>query len=343
MFKNDTLDDEDELFWYESYELPCLKYTRNGVFKKRYDTVYEAANENNLGVYDIALCCSGKHISHNGYIWIFEKDKDINTLNLKVKSLKVNSKKVFRYEANGKYIDCFNSITEASINLNLNVGSISSVCNNKAYHCGGYIFSYFNDEATIRKKVGNILNKLKYLFCPISQWDFHGNLVAIYKNISDACSNADFEVGKISNVCNGNAKSYLGFAWRYEMYLFSNDMLLDNYDLDYKYIYENTEVPQYIQESIKKSKSNIKPRVFKFKHKYKSEQPKRRKSVICLTTGKIYESITMASEEMKACKICECCRNTRKSSGKLEDGTPLEWMYYEEYLLRVVEQSSTLF
>jgi group I intron endonuclease len=58
------------------------------------------------------------------------------------------------------------------------------------------------------------------------------------------------------------------------------------------------------------------------------------KRTICLTTGEVFDSATIASEKMNAnkSKVCMCCRGERKSSGKLDDGTPLRWMYYEDYV-----------
>lgn len=53
------------------------------------------------------------------------------------------------------------------------------------------------------------------------------------------------------------------------------------------------------------------------------------KSVICKTTGKIFNTMKEASEYYKTdlSHICSCCRGRLKHSGKLSDGTKLEWMY----------------
>lgn len=61
----------------------------------------------------------------------------------------------------------------------------------------------------------------------------------------------------------------------------------------------------------------------------KNNASKHTKRVICLTTGIIYDSIKSASEFTKASSkhIVNCCKGTRKSSGKLPDGTRLVWSY----------------
>ena len=55
------------------------------------------------------------------------------------------------------------------------------------------------------------------------------------------------------------------------------------------------------------------------------------KKVICITTGKIFNSVTEASNYYNVSKgnISSCCRGTRKSTGELQDGTKLQWKYSE--------------
>lgn len=56
---------------------------------------------------------------------------------------------------------------------------------------------------------------------------------------------------------------------------------------------------------------------------------------ICTTTGKIFNSLAEGAREYKinaTSSISNNCRGITKSAGKLPDGTPLRWMYYEDYL-----------
>ena len=59
-----------------------------------------------------------------------------------------------------------------------------------------------------------------------------------------------------------------------------------------------------------------------------------KKKVICLETGVVYESIANAENitKINGSTISSCCIGRYKSAGKLEDGTKLHWMYYDEYL-----------
>ncbi len=59
------------------------------------------------------------------------------------------------------------------------------------------------------------------------------------------------------------------------------------------------------------------------------------KKIICVTTGKIFYSLPEIEQEYPLCNkkaVWHCLNNNGSKSGKLEDGTPLQWMYYEDYL-----------
>lgn len=63
-----------------------------------------------------------------------------------------------------------------------------------------------------------------------------------------------------------------------------------------------------------------------------SELNNNRTKVICITTGEVFESMTLAGEKMHTSLsgISQCCSGQRKSAGKLEDGTKLTWAFYEK-------------
>ena len=57
-----------------------------------------------------------------------------------------------------------------------------------------------------------------------------------------------------------------------------------------------------------------------------------RRKVICITTGKIFSSVTEASNYYNVAKntVSFCCKGKLKSAGKL-NGTKLQWKYLENY------------
>ena len=56
------------------------------------------------------------------------------------------------------------------------------------------------------------------------------------------------------------------------------------------------------------------------------------KSVICITTNKIFNTIKEAEKYYNCYGISRCCNNKSKTAGKLKDGTKLTWMFYEDYI-----------
>ena len=65
-----------------------------------------------------------------------------------------------------------------------------------------------------------------------------------------------------------------------------------------------------------------------------NRQNKKFRKVICLTTNQIFNNISLATKKFNlyGSGIVDCCIGKQKTAGKLQDGTPLCWMYYEEYL-----------
>lgn len=59
----------------------------------------------------------------------------------------------------------------------------------------------------------------------------------------------------------------------------------------------------------------------------------RAKSVICITTKKLFNTVTEGAKYYGCLQghISNVCNNKESFAGKLEDGTPLVWMYLEDY------------
>lgn len=69
--------------------------------------------------------------------------------------------------------------------------------------------------------------------------------------------------------------------------------------------------------------------------KYSERKNSYYKKIICLTSKKIFNSITEASKYYNihsSSHITVCCKGRRQTCGQLPDGTRLRWMYYDDYL-----------
>ena len=104
--------------------------------------------------------------------------------------------------------------------------------------------------------------------------------------------------------------------------------------------YHSEETKQKMSESSKGKKQSEEAKLKNsesHKGKKASEDTKRKmsevhsKKVICITTGRIFNSQKEASNYYKCSNIYVCCKGRLKSAGKLSDGTPLQWKYLEDY------------
>ena len=70
------------------------------------------------------------------------------------------------------------------------------------------------------------------------------------------------------------------------------------------------------------------------KNKFAMKENLHGRAVICVNTNKIFNSVMDASRyySIQETGIRMCCKGKIKHSGKLQDGTKLFWMYYNEYL-----------
>lgn len=138
------------------------------------------------------------------------------------------------------------------------------------------------------------------------------NTKDVFESISDAKRKFILKGDGISDCCKGNLKTS-------GIHPVTKEKLVWRYYEDYL---------NMTDDDIKQS--------FNYKYNYrcvfgKGDKCPNSKKVYCITTGEIFVSVTEAKETYNACKISECCNGKRNYSGKLEDGTLLKWMYYDEY------------
>ena len=81
-------------------------------------------------------------------------------------------------------------------------------------------------------------------------------------------------------------------------------------------------------EESKKKMSEVK------KDKYIGKNNPRARSVICITTYKIFFTAKDGANfyNIRRESVKDCCGNRQKSAGKLSDGTKLIWMYLDDFL-----------
>lgn len=122
------------------YKYDLLNYTCIDEYK----SVIDAANINNLNKSAIANCCRGISSIAGNFFWSYNKlSKDeIKELNYKNKKIVNYNKKIVQKDLQGKIIDIFDKIIDASNKTGIKQQHISACCSNKIKKTHNYIFEY---------------------------------------------------------------------------------------------------------------------------------------------------------------------------------------------------------
>ena len=120
------------------------QYSIDGKFIKMWNSLSEAAFALNLNKSSIGNCCRMEPSTHQigGFVWRFSDEvtgrEDIDAVVYKAK------KKVNQYTIDGTYLKTFDSLSDASKEINKSSSNISKCCNGDRKSVGGYIWKYKN-------------------------------------------------------------------------------------------------------------------------------------------------------------------------------------------------------
>jgi len=166
------------------------EYDKHEYWEEYYIKKYETFNENN---YDI-----------------FGKGKISNPINLGVINKKKLSKKILKYDVDGRFICEYQSLRNAEKLSGISHGNISKACRGIYKHAGGFIFKYENDYNTV-KKINGSLNARKK---PVILYDKNNRILNEYKSITEASKKTGIDAGHISKICNNKIKSNKRFKFK---------------------------------------------------------------------------------------------------------------------------------
>ena len=247
--------------------------------------------------------------AHKGRVYSEETLKKMGDAQPKTKVICLTTNEIFDSikQASKYYNICHTSIIKCCINKNTYGGKLSNG--------EKLVWMYYEDyiNATIEeidKRKSYINSKKKHSPSFIKVICLTTN--EIFDSIAEASEYYNLQTSHISSCCKGNRK-HCGRDKN------GNKLIWLYYD---KYLSMNeNEIKEYI-ESVN---------IDLTKGKYNKKSTK----VICITTKMIFDSMAEAGEYYKIKSfnnISQCCSGKIKNCGKLDDGTLLTWMYYEDYL-----------
>lgn len=267
--------------------------------KKVFGTINKAADYYDISQSDISAVCRGARLTVKGLQFAYYKEG-------KEYSLKELPPNTGSYSPVAVKVICkndgkvFGSMVEAAGYYGVSKKAICKVCKGERISCFSkkyqqYLqFAYYEEGKKYKLKKNKGLHKMQSIVLT--------NTGEVFESAGKAAKKYNLSQGSISSCCSGKIKSAGKLpngeysVWVYE----------DEYDKNKDYSF----------------------------HRHLGSHNPRAKKVICLTTGEVFETMREAGEKYnisgKGSKISLACTGKRKHVGKLQDGTPLKWAYYED-------------
>lgn len=207
-------------------EKKILQYDLYGRLLKTFDSLTEASEKTKTSISRISDCANGKRFTTNGFIWLFEDDKEKEKkLKEKIKEKKHPSamcgganhqaRAIEQYTLDGQYIKTFPSAQDAADELNIDYTTIKKCASDKdrCKSAGGYIWIH-SDEQDKQKALKHRLNK----GCEklVAQYTLDGKHIRDFASVKEAMSFLNMKSNHISAVCDGKRKTSSGYIWKWK-------------------------------------------------------------------------------------------------------------------------------
>jgi len=185
-----------------------MQFTLDGELVKTYTSVADAGSTCGFSKSNIAECANKKRSTARGFVWIYEKDYNHDTINDRLTLLRKNSIK--QYTLTGIFVNEYINPTEAGLDTGINSGDIGSALNCKRHSAGGFIWVRSvekNLNEVVKERV--VLNKSKkiHIKVPVHVFDKRGNLLITYLNRTEAATGLVVDPGAITRALQGKVKT----------------------------------------------------------------------------------------------------------------------------------------
>lgn len=184
--------------------VPICKYTKDGVFVERYNSIIEAAEMNPpASGSNIRHCCCRQTPSCVGYVWRYDGDDFGEYVNKSISPVK-------QYGLDGKFIKRYSSMREASKSTGVISSGINNCCLGLSLSSGGFIWKYDDGNYDDIAEYKNPLHR------EINCFSLDGNYICSYKSISEAARDLGIAGNSISMCCRGKLKSTGKLIFKYK-------------------------------------------------------------------------------------------------------------------------------
>ena len=192
---------------------PIVQYDLTGNLIKEWGSISDAAEVLHLSGSHISSVCKGERKTTGGFIWRY-KEGNIAPAKIEIQNKWDNLKiKVLQYDRDGRFIQEFESISEAAKATSNSVAGIQNCLNGHNIHSKGFIWRY---------KKGNILPNIEVpkfhneRAKPIIQYDIQGNFIQEFPSINSAYKETGISCTAIKNCLTGVTKSIKDYIWKFK-------------------------------------------------------------------------------------------------------------------------------
>lgn len=185
----------------------------NGNFLTTYDSLKDAALDNNVETTNISKCCRMLLKSLNGKMYRYHDDTLGNNITHYQLARRKTSKYISQYDLNGNFLQTFDTLSEIERLYGWNASNIGECCNGRCLTSHGFIWRFGTKDEV--GKVDAIVE------CPtkkkqVNMYDLCGCFVKRFDSINDAMKYIDKPNGKnIFKVLSGERKKAYGYIWEY--------------------------------------------------------------------------------------------------------------------------------
>ena len=202
---NDSLNTR-EMYWIDFYDSYKSGYNMTlggeGSRTLDYDLIYKLWDDG-CGILKIANLCNCSDVQVRE---ILKGYKNYSKQESNKRGARVFCKTVTQYDLNGKFIEKYQSATEASNITGVSVSNILAVCKFQQRTAGGWQWRFDGDSPLTDVYIGHERS--------VKQFYLDGTLKAKFASIGDAARSLNCSVSAISNACYGKTKSSHGYLWR---------------------------------------------------------------------------------------------------------------------------------
>lgn len=116
------------------FKKTIYQYNLTGELESTFQSLEEASKSSSISEESISHACVGDRKTSNGFYWTYT-----STFNLKED---IRKKKVIQYDFEGKILNVFGSIAEASNATKINKSSIAKCCRGKRKKAGNFVWEF---------------------------------------------------------------------------------------------------------------------------------------------------------------------------------------------------------